>query len=354
MTACSQKPQEESIQIALLLDTSNSMDGLIHQAKSQLWKIVNEFALARKHGKIPRLEIALYEYGNNNLSSYDGYIRNISDFTTDLDKISDELFRLSTNGGSEYCGKVIQNALEKLHWNNSKDVLKIIFIAGNEPFTQGTRNYRTSCKEAIAQGIIVNTIFCGNYEEGIRTSWKDGAELADGVYSYIDQDQQIAYISAPQDEEISRLGTELNQTYIAYGRTGVENKKMQMLQDQNALSVAPEVMVQRSKAKASAQYSNERWDLVDAMKMDTSAVSNIKTEELPEEMRTMNSEERIKYIQDKRQKRQGIQNKINMLNEERRVYVEEQQKKSANDNTLDKAVLNAIRTQAKKQNYTFE
>ena len=33
--------------LALLLDTSNSMDGLIDQAKSQLWKIVNELAAAK-------------------------------------------------------------------------------------------------------------------------------------------------------------------------------------------------------------------------------------------------------------------------------------------------------------------
>ena len=32
------------IQMAILLDTSGSMDGLIEQAKAQLWKIVNELA----------------------------------------------------------------------------------------------------------------------------------------------------------------------------------------------------------------------------------------------------------------------------------------------------------------------
>src|SRR5205823_3642790 len=34
------------VQLAILLDTSNSMDGLIAQAKTQLWNIVNEFATA--------------------------------------------------------------------------------------------------------------------------------------------------------------------------------------------------------------------------------------------------------------------------------------------------------------------
>ena len=40
--------KNSSIQLALLLDTSNSMDGLIDQAKSQLWKIVNELATSKK------------------------------------------------------------------------------------------------------------------------------------------------------------------------------------------------------------------------------------------------------------------------------------------------------------------
>ena len=38
------------MQIALLLDTSGSMDGLIDQARTQLWKIVNELALAKRNG----------------------------------------------------------------------------------------------------------------------------------------------------------------------------------------------------------------------------------------------------------------------------------------------------------------
>ena len=32
---------KKHIKVALLLDTSNSMDGLIDQAKAQLWDIVN-------------------------------------------------------------------------------------------------------------------------------------------------------------------------------------------------------------------------------------------------------------------------------------------------------------------------
>ena len=57
------KKKKQTIKVALLLDTSNSMDGLISQAKAQLWEIVNELSYAKYGIQKPDLEIALYEYG---------------------------------------------------------------------------------------------------------------------------------------------------------------------------------------------------------------------------------------------------------------------------------------------------
>jgi hypothetical protein len=343
----------ELIQAAILLDTSNSMDGLINQAKSQLWKIVNELALARKNGKIPQLQIALYEYGNSNLAKKDGYIRQVIGLTSDLDRISDELFRLTTNGGEEYCGQVIDRAVRELQWSMEKDILKIIFIAGNEPFTQGSYDYKKSSRDAINKGIIVNTIFCGNREEGVRTKWKDGADLADGLYANIDQNQLIAQAPAPQDDEISRLGRALNETYVAYGAKGKEAKELQVRQDSNAQSVAAPVLVERSVAKASAQYSNSGWDLVDASVKEPDLFDKLEKEQLPEEMRGMDAQERKKHIVEKAGKRKEIQEQINKLNTDRQKYITEQQTK-AGENTLDQAVLGAIRKQAQEKSYLYE
>jgi hypothetical protein len=353
LPAFAQEKSRDLIQAAILLDTSNSMDGLINQTKAQLWKIVTELALARKNGRIPQLQIALFEYGNNNISRQDGYIRQVVGLTGDLDRISDELFRLKTNGGDEYCGQVIDRAVRELQWSQEKDVLKIIFIAGNEPFTQGSSDYKKSCRDAISKGIIVNTIFCGNREEGIRSQWKDGADLADGLYSHIDQNQSIAHMAAPQDDEISRLGRVLNDTYVAYGAKGKEAKELQAKQDANAQSVAAPVLAERSVAKASAQYSNTGWDLVDASVNDPGLFDKVEKEQLPQEMRDMNSLERKNYIAEKAGKRKEIQTQINTLNTERQKYIAEQQKKTG-DNTLDQAVLGAIRKQAREKNYVFE
>jgi hypothetical protein len=96
------------VQLAILLDTSGSMSGLIDQARTELWSIVNEFIVAERGGRPPEIQVALFEYGNSGLPAESGWIRRIVGFTTDLDKVSEELFALKTNGGEEYCGWVIR------------------------------------------------------------------------------------------------------------------------------------------------------------------------------------------------------------------------------------------------------
>jgi hypothetical protein len=348
--------QKPLVQIAILLDTSSSMEGLIEQAKGQLWKICNEFIKARQSGVAPEVQVALYEYGKSSLSGETGWIRQIQPLTQDLDKISEELFALKTNGGDEFCGWVIKRAVEDLAWNPRSDVYKVIFIAGNEPFSQGPVNYTESCKAAITKGIIVNTIHCGAEAEGINGKWKDGADLADGRYLIIDQNRAVVSIEAPQDKEITKLGVELNKTYLAYGGEGKLGESRQKKQDVNAASLAPAsgAVVQRSVAKASANYYNASWDLVDAAKEKDFEITRIKTEELPAEMQKMSVDERKTFIEKSAKERQEIQTKINQLNGEREKYVAQRMKEVVGTSTLDSVVISAIHQQSAKSGFKFE
>jgi len=347
------RSESNVVQLAILLDTSNSMDGLIDQAKSQLWKIVNEMSRSKKEGETINLYVALYEYGNDNLSPEEGYVRLIAPLTNDLDKISEELFNLKTNGGSEYCGTVISEAVKDLKWTKDTQELKLIFIAGNEPFTQGNTDYKTACKDAISKGIIINTIYCGEYDEGVQTNWKDGADLADGNYININQNQEIVHIDTPYDDELVELGQKLNETYIAYGYYGDEYKKRQEEQDMNAGNQAPEVLVERTVTKGSGQYKNKSWDLVDADKEGAVKIEDLEEDALPEEMKDMKVEERKAYVDEKANEREKIQKKINELDNQRRNFIADKLAERK-DNTLDAAMLKMIREQAAEKNYEFE
>ena len=146
---------KRKIQLVILFDTSSSMDGLLNQAKSRLWEIVNESGALRYNGEIPSLEIAMYDYGNSGIQN-SLFVRKQLEFTSDLDLVSQKLFALRTNGGSEYCGAAIGDALNQLEWSPDERDLKMVYIAGNEPFNQGPVNYQEVCAIAKKKEVLVN------------------------------------------------------------------------------------------------------------------------------------------------------------------------------------------------------
>lgn len=343
------------VQIAVLLDTSSSMDGLIEQAKTQLWKLVNEFITAKQDGKTPAVQVALYEYGKSSLRAEENWIRQIQPLTRDLDKVSEELFALTTNGGEEYCGAVIQRATKDLAWDANSKVYKAIFIAGNEAFTQGPVDSSKSCKDAIAKGIIVNTIHCGSESQGIAGHWNQGALLADGKYLVIDQNQAIVHIEAPQDKEIVKLNEELNKTYVNYGSAAPAAKARQIAQDDNAAAKAESgAQVQRTLTKVGKSYCNVTWDLVDASQQKDFDITKIKDADLPEEMKKMTVEERKAYLEKKIAERAEIQKKVLALNKEREAYIATQRRETSKTDTLDTAMSKALRAQAEKKGIAWE
>lgn len=345
---------EEKIQLAILLDTSNSMDGLIDQARAQLWRIVNEFARARRNGATPRLEVALFEYGNSGLSERTGWIRMVSDLTTDLDRISELLFALVTDGGDEFCGQVIGEAVERLSWSPSADALKVVYVAGNEPFDQGRVPYHATIARAVRAGIVVNTIFCGSAEEGAETFWEDGALRGEGRYASIDQDETVVEVSTPFDADIVKLGEQLNATYVAYGREGESAKLRQATQDENAVAMGAPATVQRSVAKAQEAYANAGWDLVDAVRDGTVKLAAVKEDDLPPAMRKMSLAEKEKYVAGLVAQRAELQKRINDLNEQRRAYVETETRDRAADATLGAAILASVKEQAAEKGFAIK
>lgn len=347
------EPETNIIKVALLLDTSNSMDGLIDQAKSQLWELVNELSYAKcGHDAKPSLQIALYEYGNDRLNAQEGFIRQVSPFSNDLDEISKHLFGLTTNGGNEYCGKVIQVSLDQLDWGKKKNDLNLIFIAGNEPFNQGPIRYQDASLNACEKDVTINTIFCGNYNTGVQTHWKDGADTAKGSYIAINHDKRTVHIPSPYDQIILEKNKALNNTYVSYGQLGNSKMELQKEQDSNASEYGQANAVKRAVSKSSHFYKNSSWDLVDAEQEENFDYDDLEDSYLPTELKGKSKTEIQAYIKVKRFEREQIQKEIAQLNKQRLEYVAKQTKKG--DNQLRNAMVEAIKTQASKKNYIWE
>ena len=343
------------IQLAILLDTSSSMNGLLDQARNQLWQVVNEFSESTQNGVKPLLEVAVYEYGNSGLARANGFTRQLTGLTQELDSVSEALFSLTTNGGDEYCGYVIESAVSGLNWSSRDGDIKAIFIAGNEPFTQGPVAFQTAMINAQQKGITVNTIHAGDYQRGVSSGWQQAALLAGGDYMSIDHNIKVAHIVAPQDKKIAELNARLNQTYIPYGKQGQKKADRQQSQDAQSAGISAGLMAKRAKAKISQMYHNSSWDLVDAMEEGSVELESMEQEALPAAMQDMDLSERKDYVAGKLQARAEIKQEIHNLSEKRGAYVAEQEALLPGAApSVSSALSQSIRNQGKNKSYVFQ
>ncbi|MEM0995768.1 MAG: rhodanese-like domain-containing protein [Bacteroidota bacterium] len=347
---------KKKIRLAILLDTSGSMDGLIDQAKSQLWNIVNEMGKATVNGKTPELEIALYQYGNDGISAKAGFIRQETPFTSQLDLVSEKLFALRTNGGSEFCGQAIYRSLDELEWGGDAGDYKAIFIAGNEPFSQGNISPDEALARAGNGGIFVNAIYCGPIDAGLKEGWDLSQRKSRGGFLNIDSDQKTVYIETPYDQQISALNGQLNDTYVWYGEAGEMNYDNMNVQDNNAAVYGMGNRVNRALAKNSSNYQtrNHSWDLVDRLNTDTKFdLGTVKNQHLPEVMRGMSTAEKREYVAAKQQQRAAINQQISDLGLLRDRYIRAERTKLGDQASLENAMLGVIQDQALSKGFAF-
>lgn len=347
------------IQVAVLLDVSNSMDGLIEQAKAQLWNMVSVMGRAKCNEVTPNIEIALYEYGRSSNDAAKGYVKQINPFSLDLDEVSRSLFSLTTNGGSEYCGQVIYTSLDELAWDTASTSYKAIFIAGNEDFLQGSVTYTKACEEARKKGVVVNTIYCGDRMQGIREHWELAGECGNGSFTCINQNAKIPDIPTPYDTLLISLNSKLNKTYIGYGSMGAGNIARQEAVDQMNAKAGAGIAAKRTAVKSKAAlYDNRSWDMVDAARTDKDFLKKLDQKDLPEELKGKSSEEITKIVNQKQEERSNIQKEIATVNTQREKYIaDERAKAAANTNnpaTLETEVEKIIKEQAKRKNMVIQ
>ncbi len=349
------KPAKQKIQAAILLDVSNSMDGLIVQAKEQLWNMVSTMGKVQcSNNETPDIEIALYEYGRTSNDAKRGYVKQINSFISNLDSLSENLFALTTNGGDEYCGQVIYTSIDELAWDNNPNSYKVIFIAGNEDFLQGNLHYTKACNSAKDKGVIVNTIYCGDKMQGIREHWNLNAECGNGSYTNINQNAREEDIPTPYDSLLITMNGTLNNTYLSYNYYGVAAQTKQVKMDALNSSAGKKTEMKRIAAKANSKvYKNGSWDLVDADedgKLDDILKDR---KELPDSLKNKTKEEIKAIINEKAKQRSVAQKEIVELNAKRDAFIAEERKRRANtkqENTLETEVEKIIKEQVKRSN----
>ncbi len=336
------------IDVVLCFDVSSGMQGLSGSARLKLWDIVNDL------GKIkppPNLRVGLYSYGHITYDRKTGWVRKEIDLTSDLDEVYRKLSALTIRGNDEYVARVCHDAIQEQKWSKDKNALRVIFVCGNEPATQDPDvKLDAVARLAVKNDIVINAIFCGRDNDHDAAAWKAFAKQAKGRFASIDQNRGVTQTTiTPQDKELVNLSSQLNKTYLPYGKEGNERAHTQMTTDQATYQISPEAAVTRSYFKVGALYRCDSWDLVDRLKNDPKFdIKKVPEAELSDALKKMKPEEREKYVKDMLAKREELQKQILELSQKRDEFLRDQAKKnpSKEDRVFDEAVRGALREQA--------
>jgi Mg-chelatase subunit ChlD len=346
-----------AMEMVFVLDTTGSMGGLLTGAKERIWGIVNE---VMQTSKLSSVKVGLVAYRDRG----DQYVTQVLPLTDDLDKVYATLMEYEAAGGGdepENVRRALAEGVAKAGWSRtSSGQAQILFLVGDAPPHDypDEPDTLTTADLAVKQGIIVNTIQCGN-SSTTRQVWEAIARRGQGKYFLIPQNGGVQTISTPYDDQLSQLGSRLGGTYLAYGGgAGADGERFRAAQKDSsdkyeatfALRAAPAAVAERSVNKAlnSKAYIG---DLLQDIENGSTKLESVKTEDLPSELQKLTAEERTKEIQKRLAERSEIRKQILALSKQRTDYIAAEQKKRTGgaQNGFDVAVSAALREQLAKK-----
>jgi Mg-chelatase subunit ChlD len=346
--------EQPRIEVVFALDTTGSMSGLISGAKQKIWSIVNQMADANS---TPDIRVGLIGYRDRG----DQYITKRFELTDDIDALYANLQDLSTGGGGdgpESVNQALNEAVLQMGWSPDQDVYKVIFLVGDAPPHMDYQNdvpYSASVEFAKKQGIVINTIQCGNQPETARV-FAGIAALSQGQFASIAQSGGMVASHTPMDEELSALNAALAETVLAYGNEDEKNELRG--KSRRSLAAAAPVVASRLSylAKKGGVVNSGRSDLVDALEADEFALDDLEEEALPSVMQKMNRPERERYVEEKAEQRDEIKSKITELAKSRDEFLKQETKKRAAEgkaDAFDDRLLGAVRSQAAEKGIVY-
>ena len=351
------KSNGPAMEMVFVLDTTGSMGGLLTGAKERIWGIVNE---VMQTSSLSSVKIGLVAYRDRG----DQYVTQVLPLTEDLDKVYSTLMDYEAAGGGdeeENVRRALAEGVAQAGWSQpSSGHAQILFLVGDAP----PHNYAdepdtlTTADLAVRQGIIVNTIQCGN-SSMTKQVWEAIARRGQGKYFLIPQNGGVQTISTPYDDQLSQLGSRLGGTYLAYGGgagadgerfRGAQRESLDKYEATFALRAAPSAAAERSVNKAlnSNAYIG---DLLQDIENGSTKLESVKTEDLPSELKQLSAEERQKEIAKRLAERSEIRKQILTLSKQRTEYIAAEQKKRTGgaQNGFDVAVSGALREQLAKK-----
>jgi Mg-chelatase subunit ChlD len=342
LPVASQSEERPTIEAVFVLDTTGSMGGLLESAKQKVWSIASRMASGQPR---PHIRVGLVAYRDVN----DEYVTKHFDLTDDFDRVYSDLRGFVADGGGdtpEHVGRGIADAVQNMSWSQGSRVTKLMFVVGDAPSQSYNDGFdaRTWTKNAMAKGIIVNTIRCGA-DASTENEFRALASLADGHYASINQNGGVLAVATPYDEELARVNAGLAGTLLVGGVKADQAKGRLAALEMKAAPAAVAADRAAFKSKAGAREGLGVSGVID-LASKPEALEAMKEEELPETVRAIAPAKRMAYVETTAADRKSYEEKLTTLAKKRDEWLRENTK--AKKDSFDEQVFGSVRAAAAK------
>ena len=349
--------QQPEIEVVFVLDTTSSMSGMIQAAKEKIWSIASSLASAQNAPKIKMGLVAFRDRG-------DAYVTRLIDLSSDLDSMNAQLLDFKAQGGGdgpESVNQALYEAVNNISWSQGQNTYKVIFLVGDAPPHTDYANdvpYSQSLQAAIQQGIVVNTIQCGQLQT-TTTQWQQIAQLGKGRYFQVEQGGNAVAVSTPY-EKLAQLASQLDATRLYYGDKTEQKRQQQKLAATKKLDSLASKQARARRAIFNASKSGRNnflgeKELVDAVASGRVDLDKINKKHLPASLQAMAPKKQQQILMNKAKQRKELKRAITALTEKREKHIEQQLAKQDDvDDSLDEQIYATVRDQAGKKGLIYE
>lgn len=346
------------VDVVFVLDTTGSMGGMIKAAKEKIWSIASNMASARPAPEIRFGLVAFRDRGDN-------YVTKLRDLSSDMDSMYATLMDYQAAGGGdgpESVNKALDDALNKMSWNQEQDAYKVIFLVGDAPPHMdypNERQFPAILADAKDRQIVVNTIQCGQ-DSTAHKSWVAIAQLGGGEYFQVDQTGSALALATPFDKKIAALSKRLDDTRLYYGNEKQKEKQKLKLDAAEKLHAGSSVESLARRAEYNLSKSGEsnflgENELVDDIASGRIDLDSIERKSLPATMQTMAPAEQQRLIEEKAEQRKILRQEIEALSRERSDYLEHKvEELGSSKDSLDYKIQSAVKAQAATKGLDYD
>lgn len=306
-----QQNKIERIEVAFVLDTTGSMEGLIDGAKRKIWTIANTIVDIQPDADI---RMALIGYRDRG----DDYVIKSFDMSKDLQALYGNLTRFEADGGGdepEAVNEALNTAVSKLTWSDKQGTRKIVFLVGDAPphmDYKGERKYPEIIADARKENILINTVQAGNSAE-TKNFWKDIAERGAGRYLAIAQDGgPVEEITTPYDQQILQNQQQIDKTIMPYGTRAQQDELSEKMSVKMAAPAAVQVENSKfySKRSSAKEVITGGGDLIDDVRNKKLQLNSVKESELPVDFKGKSEKERAEIVEKKLSERSRLEEQM--------------------------------------------